>query len=68
MQNETVCPFLIRELYEDNTAVGIKCQGAEIRFSSKHIRRNFVYPLCGSVGNYESCLMYKTLSKAAEKE
>ena len=67
MPDETVCPFLIEEIYNDDTAIGIKCEGADIRFADKVIRRGFVYPLCGSVGNFNNCLLYKYLAKAAEK-
>lgn len=68
MQNETVCPFFEKELYKSNEFVGIECQGATIHFANKTTRREFVYSLCGSIGEYENCKIYKELSEHSEND
>lgn len=63
MPRETICPFLLEEIYKDSVPVGIRCKRAEIIFADRRIRRGFVYPLCGSMGNYKGCVLYKRLEK-----
>jgi hypothetical protein len=58
-----MCPFFQGEIENHKKRIGIKCDAVEIRFLSNEVRREWVYPLCGSVEGYEDCPIYKALVK-----
>lgn len=55
------CPYFVREIKKKDTAVGVKCVSATIQFPSKEGRRQFIYPLCGSVEGYAKCPIFQFL-------
>lgn len=57
------CPFFKGEIERHKVRIGIKCEAAEIRFLTKESRRDWVYPLCGSVTGFEECPIYQSLCK-----
>ena len=69
------CPYFVNDIKkrvknnqgkENRQLVGVQCECATIRFPSNKARRNFVYPLCGSVDGFYDCPIYQF--QAAEEE
>lgn len=67
MRKEMCCPFFIGEIEHHKVRVGIKCEAVEIRFLTKEVRREWVYPLCGDVKGYNECPIFQTLCKNIEE-
>lgn len=53
------CPFFLNE---NENLTKLNCEACTINFPSREARRNFVYPLCGSLGGFKDCRIYKMLS------
>ena len=66
MPKDMCCPYYMWEIRKNTTRVGIKCQGATIRFPDAAARRMFVYPYCGSLKGYCNCPIYKFLEESGQ--
>ena len=62
---KTYCPFFIKENMQMTELI---CASAVISCPDREARREFVYTLCGSLGGYEKCPVYKFLENREERK